>query len=144
MAAAIHKNVRVGRIVSNREWLRSVSDYDERPQRNRRRRQRRWSGMETVRVQMEAGRRESRPGLVSTAPTAIGLANVVRCARVLSAKFMVRADSDRIAARQERRDGTVRKESVSGCAAAVYSRDILSLPVHQRGRTSTNWRVVET
>ena len=57
---------------------------------------------------------------------------------------VVRQTGDRLLHGKPQVDGALRTESVSRNAAAFCSRDILSLPIHDRGGTSTNRRVVET
>ena len=51
-----------------------------------------------LRIQMETRRRDAGAGLVSAASTAVGLADVVRCPRIVSAKSVVCSDGDRVIA----------------------------------------------
>src|SRR5438045_1521502 len=93
---------------------------------------------------METGRRIARARLVPAASTALGLANVVRGARFVPPKPVVCSNRDLVTARQAERRGVIRKKSVSRCAAALCARNNLSLSLHERRRTPTNPRVVET
>src|ERR1700719_2234646 len=93
---------------------------------------------------METGRRDARAGLVSASPTATRLANVVRCPRIVPAKPVACADGDRIVARKTASGGALRTKPISRNAAPFYSRDVLSISIHDHGRTSTNRRLVET
>src|ERR1700719_3780046 len=93
---------------------------------------------------METGRRDARSRLVRAASTAARLANVVRRAWVVSTEFMVCPNGDFFVARQTGSYFVVRAKSVSENSAALRSRDVLSLPFHHFGGTSTNRRLVET
>src|SRR5438874_2875670 len=93
---------------------------------------------------METGRRVARARLVPAASAALGLANVVRRARFVSPKPVVCSNRDLALARQAERCRVVRQKSLPGYATAVRARNNLSLSLHERRRTSTNRRVVET
>src|SRR5262249_34013218 len=93
---------------------------------------------------MEARRRDGRAGLVPAASTALGLANVVCGAWLVSAKSVVCADGHCFATWQTESRWVVPTESISGNSTAFYSRDVLPLSFHDRRGTSTNRRVVET
>src|ERR1700693_3841847 len=93
---------------------------------------------------METRRCDAGAGLVSAASTAIGLADVVRCSRIVSSKSVVCADGDRVIAWETASRRAFRAKSVFASAAPIRPRDILSVLVHDDRGTSTNRRVVET
>src|SRR5436190_17285846 len=93
---------------------------------------------------METRRRDARTGLVRTASTETGLADVVRSARKLSGKPLVWQVDCKVAARLARCEPIAREESFPARPATLPSRNVLSLSFHDVARTARDRRVVET
>src|SRR6516164_160895 len=92
---------------------------------------------------METRRGEARAWVVRATSAATRLANVVCRPRLVSAESMVCADRDRLVARQTASRRAVRGKPVSRKSTALYSRDVVSISIHERGGTPTNRRLVE-
>src|SRR6516162_1982116 len=84
---------------------------------------------------METRRGEARAWLVRATSAATRLANVVCRPRLVSAESMVCADRDRLVARQTASRRAVRGKPVSRKSTALYSRDVVSISIHERGGT---------
>src|SRR3984893_8610487 len=92
---------------------------------------------------METGRCEARARLVRTTSAAAGLANVVRCARHIRSEPMVCSGHNMSVGRERRCGKTAQVQPVSQYTSALYPGDFVSLSLHDRGRTSSNRRLVE-
>ena|SRR6266480_2103892 len=93
---------------------------------------------------METRRRKTRTGLVRAAPAKARLADVVCRFGNTAGKSVDWRPGRQTPAGLPRRGPIVRTQPVSREATQVCSRDVLSLPLYDAERTTTNWRVVET
>src|SRR5438874_11439706 len=92
---------------------------------------------------METRRRDARTGLVRTASTETGLADVVRSARKLSGKPVVWQVDCEVAARLARCEPVAREESFPARPATLHPRNVLSLSFHDVARTTQDRHMVE-
>src|SRR5947208_5296942 len=99
--------------------------------------------MAAVRIPMEAGPPGPGPRLGRAPPAAAGLANVVRRARNLPPKSLVRQSPGTPPPLFSGRRRFVRPQSFSGRSSPLRSRDTLRVSFHDVGRTPDERDVVE-